>query len=723
VERIHSWWLGVATLLVALACCRSAPAAAEASDKPATTTLPSITVTAKQSAVQTLVDRKVYSVTTDLQSASGTAADVLNKVPSVDVSPDGNVTLRGNGNVTILIDGKPSALFSGPQAGDGLLQMAAHDIDSVEVMTSPPAQFKAEGTGIINIVTRKNRRPGASGTLQASGGNYNRYLLGASGSYNAGALSLSGGVNLRRDTRTQSLQSSLLAINAASQTAVTSSEDLYTATHRLIPAVTGGVGYKFNERQSLLFSFSDRERSGHSSSDQYDQSRTTNGALLTASSRHSDNDESGREVWQALSFSQVLRHPEETLDLAFNRSAYTSRQFLPFQTTYALPPQPPGYQDLSFFIRLASNEFSADYKLALPRGRKLRLGYDLEFDRDAFDNGGNTLNPASGLLLPDPTVTNFFRYHQTVNAAYMSYQAGFANWTLLAGARAERTSIDTLQVIGNVLDARSYTHMYPSLHVTRILSPESTLNLGITRRVSRPPADALNPFVDTQVTHNLRAGNPDLLPQDTRSFELGYNFDSDTLQFALTAYLRRERNGFTDVTRLVSDDVLLTTRANLPRSQSEGLEFNFNGHLTPTLSYRISGNLYHNQIDASALGIAELQSTTGVNGKLSIDYRPTMADSAQLWFTHSDRRLTPQGFVSGTNQVNVGYKRQVDRALSVTVTITDLFNGQHFTRVTATPLLVNSFRREFVGRIAFVGVVYQLGAATRNKPAGFEYEQ
>jgi hypothetical protein len=100
-----------------------------------------------------------------------------------------------------------------------------------------------------------------------------------------------------------------------------------------------------------------------------------------------------------------------------------------------------------------------------------------------------------------------------------------------------------------------------------------------------------------------------------------------------------------------------------------------------------------------------------------------MADSAQFWFTHSDRRLTPQGFVSGTNQVNVGYKRQVDRALSVTVTITDLFNGQHFTRVTATPLLMNSFRREFVGRIAFVGVVYQLGAATRSKPTGFEYEQ
>jgi outer membrane receptor protein involved in Fe transport len=265
--------------------------------------------------------------------------------------------------------------------------------------------------------------------------------------------------------------------------------------------------------------------------------------------------------------------------------------------------------------------------------------------------------------------------------------------------------------------------VYPSLHLARILSETSTLNLAYSRRVWRPWADALNPFVDRQVTHNLRAGNPDLVPQDTRSFELGYNVDSPTLQYAVTAYLRRERDAVTDVTRLVSDDVLLTTRANLPRSQTEGLEFNANGHLTSTLSYSASGNLYHSEIDATALGIAGSPSSTGLNGKLSLDYRPTLVDTAQLSMMRYDRRLTPQGSVSGTNQVNMGYKRQVNRDLSITLTVADLFNGQHFTRVANTPLLANTFRREFAGRIAYIGVVYQLGAPAKGKPTGFEYEQ
>ena len=148
-----------------------------------------VVVTAPKLSVQTLIDRKVYSVTSDVQSTFGTLSDVLSVIPSVDVDPDGIVSLRGDSNVLILIDGKPSAQLSGPAAGDNLQSMPARDIERIEVLTTPPAQFKAEGAaGVINIVTRRQRPEGVAGSVQGSLGSGGRSVVGAAGSYSSGKL-------------------------------------------------------------------------------------------------------------------------------------------------------------------------------------------------------------------------------------------------------------------------------------------------------------------------------------------------------------------------------------------------------------------------------------------------------------------------------------------------------------------------------------------------------
>src|ERR1700733_11821086 len=153
-----------------------------------------ILVTARKEPVQRMIDRRAYDVTTDLQSTTGTAADILNDIPSVEVDADGIVSLRGDSNVTILIDGKPSAQLTGAAAGDGLFQLPASEIAKVEILPNPPAQFKADGAaGVINIITKKSRPSGSSGTAQASVGNDQRYVLGATGNYNTGAANFSGG--------------------------------------------------------------------------------------------------------------------------------------------------------------------------------------------------------------------------------------------------------------------------------------------------------------------------------------------------------------------------------------------------------------------------------------------------------------------------------------------------------------------------------------------------
>src|ERR1700722_4895247 len=161
-----------------------------------------IIVTAQKAPVRRLIDRRTYDVTTDLQSTTGTAADILNDIPSVEVDADGIVSLRGDSNVTILIDGKPSAQLTAPAAAAGLFQLPAREIAKIEGLNNPPAQFKADGAaGVINIITKKPRPSGSSGTAQANVGNDERYTLGVDGNYSAGPLNYSGGLRLRQGDR------------------------------------------------------------------------------------------------------------------------------------------------------------------------------------------------------------------------------------------------------------------------------------------------------------------------------------------------------------------------------------------------------------------------------------------------------------------------------------------------------------------------------------------
>jgi outer membrane receptor for ferrienterochelin and colicin len=147
----------------------SAAESAGGPSPPPVDTVDAIVVTARKLTVDTLIDRKVYSVASDAQSTFGTLSDILQVIPSVDVDPDGIVSLRGDSNVLILVDGKPSSQFSGPSAGDNLQSIPANDIERIEVLTTPPAQFKADGaTGVINIVTRRKRPGGLAGSVQGS---------------------------------------------------------------------------------------------------------------------------------------------------------------------------------------------------------------------------------------------------------------------------------------------------------------------------------------------------------------------------------------------------------------------------------------------------------------------------------------------------------------------------------------------------------------------------
>jgi outer membrane receptor protein involved in Fe transport len=684
----------------------------------------SVVVTTQKLPVENRIDRKVYSVTTDVQASFGSVGDVLSAIPSVDVDPDGKVSLRGDTNVLILIDGKPSTQLSGSAAGDNLQSIPAKDIERIEVLTTPPAQFKADGAaGVINIITRRKRPEGIAGSLQGSLGSGGRSVVGADAGYSSGRLNASVTAGFRHDYRERRIVSDVHAPNTPPTQVIDNNSSLNERVRRQVPTVAVKAEYALDDRQSVSGSANWSQRGGLRTYTEINESSTPTGALTSSSRRISAGHDPETDYDERLGFLRKLARPGEEIELSIHRSTSHQAEHYDYTNDSFIPPGATYYNNLNLLEDHATTELGIDYSLPFAKTRSLKLGYAFEQDDFRYGNSGNNVDPATGIQTVDPNLTHDFKFRQQINAAYASYQATVGNWNWLAGLRAELTHTDAQQLTTNVSSRASYLRAYPSVHVDRILTDETTLSFGASRRVTRPDPSNLDPYVDHEYTPNLRSGNVNLQPEYTQAYEIGYGFEGRGLSYQVTGYYRRNRDSVTDVTQYLGNGLSLTTKANLPQNNSAGLEFTSNGHIVPKLAYSLSGNLFYSQIDATALGAPGLKSTTGVNTKLKLDYRPTAADSVQLIVTRSDKRLTAQGYVSAINIVNLGYKHQVKPDLTAIVTVSDVFNGQRYERFERTPTFTGDYVRAVRGRVVYVGLIYSFGSTKKDKQPNFEYDQ
>ena len=682
-----------------------------------------VTIKAKIQPVQTSIDRKVYSVKDDLQAVTGSAADILNTLPSVDVDADGNVSLRGAGKVMILVDGRPSAQLSGSKGGDGLLQFAANNIDKIEVMTNAPAEYRAEGTGgVINIITKKGQAIGSSASVLLNQGNFGRYVLGTNGAYNTEQLNLTGGVGLRRDVRERLIVSDLETRDRNSEETISRNQRHETA-FRLIPSLNGTMSYQLNEKQLLGADVNFRQRSGNRYFDQQSQRYLSDETLLSNMTTHSDGHEWSLSGEQRLRFKQNFARPEDNVEISLHRSTDKERERYAYLRTSEVPMNTQSRDHLFLNHDLRATEFNIDYRAVLENEQRIKFGYGFKSDHNEFQNAGDNIDPLTSQALPNLDLTNQFRFQQAIQAFYGSYEQLLGKWASITGIRSEHTATRGNQLTTNIQNQQRYMGFYPSQHFERALDHDAVLSLGYSRRLSRPDPEDLNPFIDHQDIHNLRAGNPNLLPQDLQSLDLGYRVETTKRSYGLNGYFRHSRNNITDVTVLLSPDVLLTTKTNLLKSNSGGAEFNVSDAITSGINYRLSGNLFYNQIDATSLGIPNTSSTTGLNLKASVDYRATKFDNAQISIIRTDKRLTPQGSIRPINLVNFGYKKQIDQDLSFVLTVSDIFNGQKFKRNLNSSDIVQTYQRHQFGRIVYLGMAYSFGTSKKSKNTGFEYDQ
>lgn len=685
------------------------------------TTVQGLVVKGGEAPMKSSIDRRSYSIEGDLQATTGSIADALQRIPSVEVDLEGNVKLRGDSSVTILIDGKASSLMSGPGRADALQMLPADQIERVEVLTNPGAQYSPEGTGgVINLVTKKSSKAGAgaSGSVRANLGAQERFNGGLNWAYNSRKLSLSAnaGLNRRGNRSTFVSDRTLSGVGGDFRQRGTSTAAMQSVggnlrfagdydldpNNRISGEVGGGI-FKTNfDSESLSGNFDD---AGITQSLIRRQGSTDGGWFFANAS---------------LSWRREFAGDDHNLTLALERDRWTSDDDSGSQIDTLTPPAPDEVEQSDDRFVYGYAGFKGDYSRPMSSEGRLKAGFDFqksENDADTVLSVGAT----AGSTVVDPTRTHRLIVKETVYSGYLTYERPFGDLTALGGLRFEAATNDINLLTTGLTANHGYDRLYPSLHLDYRLSETSRVKASYALRIRRPNANDLNPWLIYIDDFNYRQGNPDLEPSETRSWEVSWEYRKDRNYYLATGFWRQTDNGVTDLLVDLGGGVLLTTKANLARSRSGGLEFVANRSLTSTLSLNLTGTVLWNQIDAGSLGLSGDRSGYSLSGRASFDWQATPADLVQVNTVANGRYLTPQGSYEPSYSVNLGYRRKLDDRWFLTVTATDIFDSQESRTVTDSPGLSGTYVRKGSSRGLFVGLRYRFGAAKPQRDPAFDY--
>jgi outer membrane receptor protein involved in Fe transport len=690
--------------------------------KPAAATVDAVTVTGEAAQIVSSIDRRSYSLGKDIAATSGSVADALRSVPSLEVDLNGAVTMRGDANVTILIDGKPSAAFEGQNRAEVLSQMPADQIERVEVITNPSAAMNPEGSGgVINLVTKKSRGAGLTGSAYVTAGSAGSKRSGVTFGYNTGKLSLTGSV-AGNYQHAKSYGHELRSL--PDQTGVFRDHLLETIGRNLTRGPTARLtaGYALTPKDQLTLNYSYNHLLwyGYPYNHYVDDlgGGVTNVQDRQSYRRLAQNDTGVSAGWR---HSFAGDGHQLSVDLIQNRVIYGD--WMHWNTFNASPPIALPYELDTRNVRQEHSELRTAYTRPLADGAKLALGYELKYDDNHY-GFGTALRALDYAADTDPALTSDFLYKQTINAGYATYEKAFGDFSLQAGLRLEDTQLDLDERNTAQVNNIDYFRAYPTIHLSYRLDDTSKVTASYSKRIQRPSPIMLDPFRIYGDGKNFQQGNPQLRPQETNSFELAYEKRKGATYYLATAFYRRNEKEFAPLIRDVGDGGFLQTYANLGSSRSAGLELTANGALSKTLAYTASSSLYWSQIDASNLGFFGDRSAYGVNARVNLNWQARPNDLVQVNVIASGKRLYPQGFNQPTQVVNLGWRHKINDRVTATISAVDVLKTARNRLVLDSPSIKDHAVNHQISRAISLRLDYRFGGAAKApaRAPGFEYE-
>ena len=657
------------------------------------------------------IDRKIFNVGQDITSTGGSAIELMEKLPSVQVDMDGNLSLRGSDQVRLYVDGKPSMLSS----SELLETMPSSMIESVELITNPSAKFSPEGmAGIINIVLKKNKEAGFNGSVTLTAA----YPLKT----NFTAL-------LNRRTEKLNIFGSYSYMNRENGFISESEkhtyfdgdtfhlyQDKWGANIRESHTFKGGLDYTPNETTSISvqgkYSPSLRTKMDTVNYNEVTALDTLNYDRLTDSETLQNNwdiDVSGKKDW-----ANGLH-----LDFGVNKS-HNTKDNSNLYTETILNSVDPGFGNYPLYEQLTNNrindqfEAKLDFSYGNDEDGKFEWGLSSRtrsVDQDQFSEMDSTTEG----WVDNSNLENHFIYQDDVYAAFTTYAKSFGVFSLQAGLRAEQ--VNTISELRNDSSTfnMDYFELYPSLHLNYKLDETASLQASYSRRVNRPGFYSLNPFPEYSDPYNLRMGNPYLKPEFINSVELGYQKFAKGTTFSTSVYAKDLNNMQRRFITVDSNSVSTVNYRNLNGSLDLGIEFMWSKQLTKTFNFMISSNIYHSQMDASNLTDEYDESTLRMSSNFNTAYKKN-GHKLQLSGWVMPGGSVGQGTMRTMFSTDLAYSGPIfSNKAKFTIKISDLFNTRGFGIDTQGASFDQSFWYKRQTQSINVSLSYNFGDQSNNR--------
>lgn len=660
-----------------------------------------VTVTGQRSTVKLEVDRKSFDVTQDIANAGGSASEVLENIPSVEVDNDGNVSLRGNSSVEVWINGKASGLTADNRA-QILQQLPAESIERIEVIDNPSAKFSAEGSaGIINIILKKERKAGYYGSLQA-------------GANTRGGANLSGNINYNSSLFDAYLNLGFRHRNGKGGS-MSRQEYLKTGIYQNYDGTSKNQGNNLFTRAGITWHATKKDDftlSGMMMHGKFDNNNImpyhygTIGAPNDTYVMYRHNSGEGDMHMYYGEFN--YRHSftdRHYLDFVvnFNRWVSDNENYYRDSTYYFddITPTTYSYQYRPMFIRNRAWEMKLDYENPITDKLKLQTGYQGRFSHENTPQESwlDQTSWEGRNAVEDRAYFNRFIYDLDVHALYLTLTYNFGKFGLMGGLRGEYWRVNTESYsweqehdpsLREPAFKKNYFQLFPSIFMSYQLTETQQLQLNYTRRLRRPWGGELNSFKNTQDASMVQFGNPELTPEYSHSFSLNYLKQWPAHSLLLSAYYRPT----TDVIQRIrwqssTDGVMYQTNRNVAKSQSTGLEMVLKNKFFRILDLTTTANAYYYKLNGFSYDI-DGQTVTGEgNDNFTWNIR-SMASiilpydmTFQVTGSYRAKQVITQGYRKPNWGLEIGARKNFfNKALTIALNCRDVFNTRKWEIVT-----------------------------------------
>jgi ferric enterobactin receptor len=675
-----------------------------------TTSLKEVQVMTSKGDMQMTLDKKIYNVGKDISSTGGTATDVLGNVPSVEVSPEGAILLRGNSGVQILIDGKPSAMTG--KNGIGLKQLSASQIERVEVITNPSAKYEAEGTaGIINIVLKKEKKPGINGSINMTGGYRDIYGVSANLNYRKNRFNFftNIGLDYRRNhgygTLYQEIQDDSLSIMEFERDHVLGG---------LWGNVRLGADYYFNDNNILTTAVNYRQGQDNDEINMVYRDYVDDLFNPVGISTRDDNtvkDESNLEY--SLTYTRKLGAKGHELvgDVRFqdvvklDGSALIGEYFDSNFNSNGIEDLEQRSSDEEGERRLITK---IDYTYPISKTQKIELGYQGSFRniKNNFIVEERTNNDWKDLT----EVSNDFKYDENIYGIYGTYKNKKGNLSYQFGVRMEYTDVLTVLVKTNLENPREYLNFFPNVSFKYDLKKSNALKISYSRRIRRPTYNDLSPFFTFNDPRNQFKGNPDLEPEYTDSYELSHVKYWEKGSLSSAVFYRHRTNVISRILEQTNGDTTLLRSENLKSREDIGLDITATYKPKPWWNVTANTVFFYVTNDASNLDVTYQNDNYSWTARVNSRFKIKTKTEFQFTFNYRAPQAKAQGINKSLAFLNLGVSRVVlNNKGKLTFNIADVFNSAVFRGMTETNNIYRESEFQWTYRTFRLSLNYRFG--------------